>query len=492
MEWISMKEKGIEIRDLKVKYPSQNGSLNTTNRTYVLDDINLNIASGEFVVISGFTGAGKTTLLSCLNGVAKHYYRAQIEGNIIINGKRINSLQIGTLSNILGTLLQDIEAQVFNLRVEDEVAFGCENLGLSEEEITRRVDKYCDILQIDPKAEIENLSLGQKQRVLTASVLAMEQDILLLDEPLANLDIKTARTILQYLRGLAEDQNKIIIIIEHRIDLVLPYLTRLIWIKEGKIKEDMDDKQAYEHYHKYFKVNIQQNPHSSTDVLFQLRKCDLGYKNNIVLQNVDLKIYKNDIIIIVGDNGSGKTTLLKSLSGLIKHRDGELWKHSSLRKNRFEKMGYVYQNPNYQLFMDSVYKEFEFQTDEALIDTYLNLFGISHLKFRHPFTLSEGEKRLVTIAIMASMEPQVLLLDEPTIGQDSKNLIKLLSTLKKIQHEKGTSIIIVTHDIRCATALGNRVLWLKDGTIYKEGDNSLINQYFENNYKLASLNGSQS
>jgi energy-coupling factor transport system ATP-binding protein len=471
--------KGIEIEDLWVKYPLHNEQVINKNNDHILKGINLKISPGEFVVISGFTGVGKTTLISCLNGVAKNYYNAQINGNIYVNGKKINALKIGTISQKIGTILQDIEAQVFNLRVEDEIAFGCENLGIPPKEIKKRVQKYSKILQVDPKAEIEKLSLGQKQRVLTASVLAMEQDILLLDEPLANLDVNTAKVILEYLKDIVRDHNKIVVIIEHRIDLVLPYLTRLIWLKDGIIKDDLNREEAYNKYYHFFEGKLSHKKNDSTDCVFLLKGCDLGYKNNLVLQDVNLEIYKNDKIVVLGDNGSGKTTLLKSLCGLIKEKKGEIWRHPELRKNRFQKIAYVYQNPSYQLFMDSIYKEFEFQSKRNVIDKYLNLFGISNLRNRHPFTLSEGEKRLATIAIMASMEPKVLLLDEPTIGQDSKNLNKLLKSLEKINHKKGTIIINVTHDVRCAQSLGSRVIWLKNGTIYKEGNDSLVKEYFK-------------
>lgn len=473
--------RGIDIKNLWVQYPVDSEDQNTDKRNdkYILKNINLKISPGEFIVISGFTGVGKTTLLSCLNGVANNYFNAQIKGNILINGKKINSLQIGTLSQKIGTILQDIEAQVFNLRIEDEVAFGCENLGLDQNQIEQRVKKYCSLLQIDPTAKIENLSLGQKQRVLTASVFAMEHDLFLLDEPLANLDIKTARIILNHLKQLTIASNKIVIIIEHRIDLVLPYLTRLIWLENGVIKDDLNQKQAYSKYFQFFERNLKQDIRKSNNLLFKFQECDLGYKKNTILSNINLEIYEGEILIILGDNGSGKTTLLKALCGLIKPRGGNLWRHPQLKKNRFQNIGYVYQNPNYQLFMDSIYKEFEFQTEKNLIDEYLHLFGIGHLRNRHPFTLSEGEKRLATIAIMASIQPKVVLLDEPTIGQDSKNLYQLLKSLKEINQQQNTCLIIVTHDIRCAQSLGNRVIWLKNEGIYKQGNKNLVEEYFK-------------
>ncbi len=488
--------KTIVIKDLYVRYPSdfakvesQNysqknvTSLKQKSNNHVLNDINLTITPGEFLIISGFSGVGKTTLLSCMNGIAKHFYRAEIKGNVLINEKEINNLRIGDISQFVGTILQDTEAQIFNLQVEDEVAFGCENLGLDPDVIREKILKYCEILKIKPEAQINKLSIGQKQRVITASVLAMEQDILLLDEPLANLDFKTANRILKYLKELSLNHGKTIIIVEHRLDLVIPYLTRLIWLENGFIVDDLNQEGAIQKYFNLFNHKPKELVHESNEPLFQINNCNLGYKKKIILRDLNLKIYNSEKIVILGENGTGKTTFLRFLAGLIKQKSGKIWRTPDLRRNTFKKVGYVYQNPNYQLFMDSVYKEIGFQSkDETITKEYLELFNISHLKDQHPFTLSEGQKRLITIAAIASMKPRVLLLDEPTVGQDYEGLNILINTLEKIQQKDGTCIIVVTHDIRCASALGNRVLWFEDEKIYKEGDISLVEAYFKKNY----------
>jgi energy-coupling factor transport system ATP-binding protein len=486
--------KKIVIENLCVKYPStytspesSSDSLRSSSKlnlnNYVLKDINLTISPGEFVVISGFSGVGKTTLLSCINGIAKNFYRAKIEGNIIVNNKNIKSLRIGDISQFVGTVLQDTEAQIFNLQVEDEVAFGCENLGIDPDVIRERVKKYCNILEIDTEAQINKLSIGQRQRVIMASVLAMEQGILLLDEPLVNLDFKTADRILRFLKELSIDYKKTIIIVEHRLDLVLPFLTRLIWLENGVILDDFNQEEAFKKYLHLFNSEPKELVHEFNEPIFEINHCNLGYKKKIILRDLNLKICDGERIIILGENGSGKTTFLRFLAGLIKQKSGEIWRNPDLRRNTFKKVGYVYQNPNYQLFMDSVYKEIEFQSkDEETVNEYIKLFRISHLRDRHPFTSSEGEKRLITIAAIASMKPRILLLDEPTVGQDYNGLTNLIKILDTIQQKDGTCIIVVTHDIRCASALGNRVLWFEDEKIYKEGDHSLVEAYFKRNY----------
>jgi energy-coupling factor transport system ATP-binding protein len=474
----------VHIKDLSLSYPSYvtEERLPRTQNNYILNDINLEIPSGEFLVISGNTGVGKTSLLSCINGVATNYNNAQIKGEIRIDGKNIDGWTIARRSKIVGTLMQNIEAQIFNVYAEDEIAFGCENLALEPETIRERVKKYSDLLNISPSSEISKLSLGQKQKTILASILAMEQNVLLLDEPLANLDKNAAIFLLTYLKNLTQHENKIVIVVEHRIDLTIPYLDRLVWLENGKITETLNQeelKQKYKHLHVKYK---QTRNKQSGEKLFELNECSLGY-NRIILQDLNFSIHEGEKIVILGENGSGKTTLLKSLIGLLKPKGGYLWRHSKLKKDPFRKMGLVYQNPNYQLFNDSVYEEFKSQKiDEQRINRYLQLFGLSQLKNRHPFLLSEGQKRILTIALMASMKPLVLLLDEPTVGQDYKSLSNIMQSLEYLNQEFHMCVIAVTHDIRFARQFGEKILWLKDGHLLKKGDSRLVQEYFKKRF----------
>jgi energy-coupling factor transport system ATP-binding protein len=470
----------LSIEGLWVRYRSE------ADAGWVLQDIDLQVAQGEFVVISGFSGVGKSTLLATINGVASKVFDAEIRGAVRVQGHDVAPMSIGQISQRVGTVLQDADAQIFNLQVDDEVAFGPENLGLDRLTIAERVQTYCDLMGLSPTQSIERLSGGQKQRLVIASVLAMEQEILLLDEPLANLDRDVAACLLAFLRDLTR-QGKTVILVEHRLDVALPYATRLLWLEDGRIAQDLGQAQAVASYVSLFKGR-QDGAQPLGKPLLRLSEAEIGYGQRSILKDLNLTLCQGEQVVILGENASGKTTLLRVLVGLISVWSGELWRASVLREHPltssgrcpFKKVGYVYQNPNYQLFMDTVYKEIDFQSESAEnTRDFITLFGIEHLQEHHPLGLSEGQKRLVTIAAIAAMRPQVLLLDEPTVGQDYRGLGRLIQALDEMRRRYETAIIVATHDLRCADALGARVLWLQDGTLAQDGDHSLVGRYFQ-------------
>jgi len=462
----------IWIKDLYVRYSAEKEA------GWILEDIDLEIGPGELVVLSGYSGTGKSTLLSTINGVASKVFGADIRGLVCVQGENVESMDLGHISRRVGTVLQGAEAQIFNLQVDDEVAFGSENLGLSPAVIAERVRTYCGLMGLSPDQAIEGLSGGQKQRLVIASVLAMEQGILLLDEPLANLDGASAKDLLGFLWDTTR-QGRTAILVEHRLDMVLPYATRLLCLENGRIVQDLDQAQAERSYLSLF-PGRQNSSRCSTSELFRLAHVEVAHGHAPVLRDLSLTLHAGEQVVILGENGSGKTTLLRTLAGLVRPRSGELWRAPQLREQPLKSVGYVCQNPNYQLFMDTVYKEVDFQSESAENTwAFLDLFGIRHLQERHPLALSEGQKRLVTIAAIAAMRPQVLLLDEPTVGQDHQGLGRLIETLEEMRRRYGTSSVVATHDVRCADVLGDRVLWLEDGTLARDGDHGLVRDYFQ-------------
>jgi energy-coupling factor transport system ATP-binding protein len=462
---------GVTLREVSLSYGGETSA-------DILNSVNLTFCPGELTVISGQSGTGKSTLLSCINGTAEEVFDAAVTGEVLVNGVNIRGTAVGEIARCVGTVLQDAEAQLFNLQAEDEIAFGCENLGVSREDIKRRIDTYGKMMGVKTGSFISRLSGGEKQRLLTASVLAMEQDILLLDEPFANIDGAGTAVLLPYLRGEA-DRGRTIIVVEHRLDVVLPFADRLVWLEAGRVAEDINGAEAAAWFHSRVereKGRKRSGPLSETfeknGTVYSLDDVSAGYGAATVLRNLTLTIKRRENVVVLGENGGGKTTLLKLLGGLIKPKRGQIQSAA--------KTGFVFQNPGRQLFMDTVRREVDFLSgdDEEWTEELLGLFGLSDLSKRHPFSLSEGQKRLVTVAASAAGRPEVLLLDEPTVGQDFKSLDLMLSGLSRLKEMFGTSCVFTTHDYRAAFALADRTVILKNGRVNKIGGPEIAENYF--------------
>ncbi len=459
----------ILIKNLCFRYGEQ--------RDWILKEINLQIDGGELVLISGISGVGKSTLLACINGIIPRIFTGELTGAILINGVQNSDLSMGQIALDIGSVLQEPDSQIFNLFVADELAFGCENLGISPTEIDQRVKRYSRLIELAEDARIDQLSGGEKARLVIGSVLMMQQGIYLLDEPFANLDRESSQKLLVYLQELTV-RGEIVIIVEHRLDLVLPYITRMLWMDAGEIAADLNREEAQARYRRLFK-NHEPALYIKRSPLFKLADFSCGYGDKTVLNKLTANLMAMENLVILGENGSGKTTLLKALAGLIRKFTGQIWRSSALEQNGVQQIGYVYQNPGYQLFMDTVYNEVDFQSNSPENTQYfIKLFGLESLQDVHPHSLSEGQKRLVTITAMAAIRPQVLLLDEPSVGLDSLSLDNLIRALAEIRRELETTIIMVTHDLRSAQCFAERVLILKDGRIAADGNTGLLTEYF--------------
>jgi len=434
--------------------------------SWTLRGIDLKVAGGEFVVLGGYSGAGKTTLFYCLNGVIPHLYGGELKGSIRVAGEDAPGAAIGRMSRQVGIVLQDAEAQIFNLQVDDELAFGCENLGLPPQEIAARIKRYLPLAGVPAHSATITLSGGQKQRLTVASVLAMEQKVFLLDEPLANLDRGAAETLLAFLKQIAA-AGKTVIMAEHRLDLALPHVTRLLWMEAGRIVDDLPAGQARCKYASLFKpepATVVSGKTSSP--LLTLRGVHFSFSGDPVLQSLNFTLRQGEKVVLLGENGCGKTTFLRLLAGLIKPRQGELRRENMPACRRAPAVGYVCQNPNYQLFAASVFREVDFQSESPEnTRRFLELFGIESLRERHPHSLSEGQKRLVTIAAVAAMQPAAMLLDEPTVGQDYRSLERLIAALEELRRLRHTALLVATHDRRCALSMGERVLYMENGRL---------------------------
>lgn len=464
---------GIAIRLKEVSFKYDGAKEN------VLENINLTVEYGETVLLSGVSGEGKSTLLSIINGVIPFVNSGEFSGSVEIDGKDVTKLKISERSKLIGTVLQNADEQIIYDLVNEEIAFGCENLNIAPEEIDRRIERFTTLMQIEKNAKTKTLSGGQKQRLITASTLAMEQKIIILDEPLANLDTHTAHILLKALRNLA-NSGYAVLIVEHRLDVVKNYIDKVMRIENKQLftSTDINDLNS----------GIKTIPHADGslpgEVLIKGEKLFFAAGGRNIIDGLDIEIRAGERIVLLGENGCGKTTLMRMLARLNKPNDGALsqtiTKSKKANSKWFSKVGYVYQNPTYQLFMPTLLSEISFKAkSEEMARKMINAFGLSGLEQRHPQSLSEGQKRRASIAAVCASEPTVLFLDEPTVGQDYKNLCKTVETVNKINKNLGTAIVTVSHDKRCAGALADRVLIMENGKISRQGDYHLANEFLD-------------
>lgn len=464
---------GIAIRLKEVSFKYDGAKEN------VLENINLTVEYGETVLLSGVSGEGKSTLLSIINGVIPFVNSGEFSGSVEIDGKDVTKLKISERSKLIGTVLQNADEQIIYDLVNEEIAFGCENLNIASEEIDRRIERFTTLMQIEKTAKTKTLSGGQKQRLITASTLAMEQKIIILDEPLANLDTHTAHILLKALRNLA-NSGYAVLIVEHRLDVVKNYIDKVMRIENKQLftSTDINDLNS----------GIKTIPHADGslpgEVLIKGEKLFFATGDRNIIDGLDIEIRAGERIVLLGENGCGKTTLMRMLARLNKPSDGALsqtiTKSKKANSKWFSKVGYVYQNPTYQLFMPTLLSEISFKAkSEEMAREMINAFGLSGLEQRHPQSLSEGQKRRASIAAVCASEPTVLFLDEPTVGQDYENLCKTVETVNKINKNLGTAIVTVTHDKRCAGALADRVLIMENGKISRQGDYRLANEFLD-------------
>lgn len=466
-------KKVIDVKNLSFKYADE----------FVLKDVNFSINEGDFVLLTGGSGEGKSTLIYLLSGIIPNLIYGEASGEIDINGGNIINKKVSEICRDVGIVLQNADNQIIEKHVEDELAFGGENLGLKKETIEQKISLISKIFKLDRKAVCRKLSGGQKQKLITGSTLLMGQKIIILDEPLANLDEESSIDLMRILLSLTK-KGFTVIVAEHRIDLIKPYVSKILKVENKNVIE-MDISTYNQEEIKRIIINdikqkLCKNP------IFSFKDINYSVKDKTILSNLNFDIYKGERVLLLGENGIGKTTLMRVIAKLNRVKSGYVsyLKDGGKTLNRpnkkwFKKVGVIYQNPNYQLFMKTVKEEIYFNAfNKDYADYIIKLFSLEKLCDRHPQSLSEGQKRKVTIATILAMKPEVLLLDEPTVGQDYNSLKRLVEILNKIHEETSNTMITITHDKRCAEALCDRALLLKKGDTLIEGDKSLVKDYF--------------
>lgn len=453
-------------------------------KTKILENTDFTAEYGEVTLLSGHSGEGKSTLMYIVSGIIPNVNYGELTGEVKIAGEDIKGKKLGYICRKVGVVLQNADEQIIQKIVEDEIAFGCENLAFPPESIQKQIDIVCNLLKLDKRWNCRTLSGGQKQRLITASTLAMGQKIIILDEPLANLDKDGAAMLMGTLRSLAGAEYAVIVI-EHRLDMVLPFVDT-VWHIGDKTVKRVEDKAAYLQA-QTAKIDDTCRPYTGDEPLFLLNKVAFSVKECEILKDISLEIPKGGRTVFLGENGCGKTTLMRLIARLYKPTGGSITQYIDEKfkqkpkgsKAWYKKVGVVYQNPDYQLFMPTVRQEISFGAkSEEYAAEIAELFGVKHLWERHPQSLSEGQKRRVSIAAVVACKPEVLLLDEPTVGQDYDGLCQMVEILNKLHEQTGNTMITITHDVRCAEALCDRAYLIANGIVQKSGGKELVREYF--------------
>ncbi|MBR1442006.1 MAG: ATP-binding cassette domain-containing protein [Firmicutes bacterium] len=454
-------KKAIELHNVTFSY---------TEDSAILKNVSYEQDYGEFVVLQGISGEGKTTFLSVINGIIPHINGGDLEGKIFLDGEDVTELSAGKRARLAGSVLQNADDQIVDDKAEDEVAFGCENLNIPINEMKERVSSSLEKMMISPEVSTRTLSGGQKQRLITAAALAMGQRIILLDEPLANLDRESAVFLLRTLKELTQS-GYAVLIVEHRLDLVLPFADKVYSISEGEIILEKDPQKILTHNQEI--IPYDNEPLKRGKTLIETSNIEYAAGSIPIIRGVSLNIREGERITILGANGCGKTTLLKLLARLI-YPTGGGYLQNIVKTNFlttlfaapswFKKAGYVYQNPSYQLFMPTVREEIGYRAaSKERAERMIEMFGLRGLEERHPHSLSEGQKRRTGVAAVCACDPKILFLDEPTVGQDFENLKLMVNSIRTLQKESGFAVVTVTHDIRCKDALSDRKITMKLG-----------------------------
>ncbi|MEL6401224.1 MAG: ABC transporter ATP-binding protein [Cyanobacteria bacterium J06607_6] len=432
----------------------------------VLNNIDLALHPGEIVLVAGATGSGKSTLLNCIAGIAPAHIGGALTGTLRCQGEDIETWSVCQRSYQIGTLLQNVETQIFTDTVADEVVFGLENLATPTQRIqplTQAILQEFD-LQAQQDWAIVRLSAGQKQRLIIACVLAMNQPVLLLDEPFAYLDLTTAHRLLQLLKQRAA-QGQAILIVEHRLDLVQTICDRTLHIHQTHLHPGPPTLTAPPL--PISQLPISPSPHlpisPSTPSLLQTHSLTL----NPYPPYPDLTLYPGETVLLKGDNGSGKTTLLRMISGLVQPTIGsiDLLGYPIARKRIVELaqiVGFVLQNPNHQLFADTVQQEVQQPGISAsMADGILAQLNLKDRAEQHPQSLSQGQKRRLALGAVLARQPKLCLLDEITVGQDTQSLQLMLNLLQTFTQSEGT-LLLTSHDPVVAKALNAQIVEVGD------------------------------
>ena len=494
-----------------------------------VDDVSFDIGTSEFILLTGPSGSGKSTLCRVFNGLVPHFYGGTVTGEVSVCGMDPLHTDTRKMSTKVGMVFQDPENQIVTASVEREIAFGLENLGISKMTIAKRVEEILDTVGIANlrKKGTDELSGGERQKVAIASVMAMHPDVLVLDEPTSSLDPISADEVLQVIRELNHEFGLTVILTEHRIDRVVPFVDRVMYMSGGRMVFDGSPRQWVKEVNEaeyglpqmielgrylnqkglltdiplsvkegrqrlsevfskhWVGTELKKGARAATgEPVIRLEKVSYRYdKGTTALREVDLSIRRGEFVAVVGRNASGKSTLAKHLNATFVPTRGEVYilgrntretNTSALSRN----VGMVFQNPNLHLFADTVYDEVAFvlhnhkvpedQIDKKVRDI-IDYFELTRYIDAYPRDLSGGERQRVALASVMVASPQILLLDEPTRGMEYRRKRRLMSYLREYYYKGGT-VVLISHDMELiAQEPVERVVLMGEGRIVADG-----------------------
>lgn len=515
-----MKEPIISFRNFGFRYNEQ--------KNPTLHDIDLDIYPGEKILILGASGSGKSTLCNCINGLIPFSYEGEITGTCTVNGTDTSTASIFKLSDSVGTVLQDTDAQFVGLSVGEDIAFSMENDMIPRAEMLPVIEKNASMVGMQNFIDHVpfNLSGGQKQKVAIAGVFGNDVEILIFDEPLASLDPQMGMTAVELIDDISKETGKTIIIIEHRLEDVLHRpVDRIILMADGRIAADMspDDllrssllseygirEPLYLTAMKYAGCSLEDSRNLSdletleltaeneeklkaffTEERESVRENtnepvvtfrDVSYSYNSgrkVLRDINFEIRRGERIAIIGRNGAGKSTAAKLLCGIIRPDTGTITLEgtdtSTLSvKEIGEKVGYVMQDPNTMIVKDLIkdevgmalgFRDIPQEEAERRVNTALETCGLYRMRNWPVDAVSYGQKKRVTVASMMALEPDVFVLDEPTAGQDYRSYTEIMKFVNTLNREYGKTILFITHDMHLAIENTDRAIVFSDGEL---------------------------
>lgn len=508
-----------------VIYCEQFGFQYDSQKEPTLKNIHLSIKQGETVLILGPSGSGKSTLGHLINGLAPNAYKGTVTGRMEVAGHPVGQTDIFTLSNEVGTVLQDTDGQFLGLTVAEDIAFALENLAVDGTTMHQKVQYWAEKVRLNQLLahRPQDLSGGQKQRVSMAGVMIGETPILLFDEPLANLDPKTGKEAMELIEELKNELSATVVIIEHRLEDVLHCkVDRILVMQEGQIISDSTPQKLLtsdtlaqmgireplyisamryagldlanfhpidslanldlviqkEKFQNWQKAQGQKILSQQTNPLLELDHVSCGYDQKLILKNLSMSIHQGEMVAIVGENGAGKSTLIKLICGFIPLQNGRMqFKGNDLTKDsikeRADKIGYVMQNPNQMISQNIVFDEvalglklrgMDQETIQQKVHEVLKICGLFPFRNWPIQALSYGQKKRVTIASMLALEPEILILDEPTAGQDLAHYTQMMDFLEQLNRQ-GVTIILVTHDMHLMLEYTTRALVMVNGQV---------------------------